>query len=200
LRCGLNPAAKPRFFKRQYFMDSKLKSWLKACVVVCAVALTGCAATVQKGPGEQKMTVPAASARAVVFTVDATPEVTASPNWAALVEEWQNSMKWAADNAKISYSWAAAGSKPAAQAAVHVVVKVKDFKFVSAGKRWALGVFTGNASINAEASFTDLASGRALGTRSYGSSSSFIQGVFAPMTERQLESISTEIVGDVTKP
>jgi hypothetical protein len=181
-------------------MVSMLKRWAQAGLVVCAVALTGCAATVQKGPGEAKMAVPAASARAVVLTVTATPEMAASPTWAALIEEWQNSMKWAADNAKISYSWAAPGSPPPKQAGVHVVVNVKDFRFVSAAKRWVIGIFSGNAFINAEASFVDLASGRNLGTRSYGSSSSALQGVFAPMTERQLESISTEIVGEVTKP
>jgi hypothetical protein len=181
-----------------------MQRWLLGVLIVSSAFLGGCAATVQgAGSGaanEPKLAVPEASARKVVLSiVPAKPDLAGSNGWQPLLQEWQQSMKWAADNAKIGYAYQESGARAAAEPAVLVTVKVNDFRFVSAGARWGLGVFSGNAYLDIEASFTDLASGRELGTRKYNTSSSAWQGVFAPMTERQLEAINTEIVREVTR-
>ena len=181
-------------------MTSTIRPLLRrAALLAGAGMLAGCAASVQRGSNEARIDVPPASARKVVLAVSGKPEFAQQAGWGYLVEEWQNSMQWAANNAGIAYAWQAPAARAATEPATLVHVKVKDFRFVSTAKRWVTGIFSGNAFIDAEASFTDLATGRNLGTRSFQSSSSVMQGVFSAMTERQLEVISTEIVRDVTQ-
>jgi len=173
------------------------RSWLQAGMVCVALLMGGCAATVQRDAAPVALQVPATAAKKVVLSVVSSSEMMASNGWADLLQEWQNSMLWAAGNAKIDYSFQAGASRPAAEPAIWVQIKVNDFRFVATAKRWGLGVFTGNAFIDVDVSFTDLQAGRDLGTRKYTSSSSALHGVFAAMTERQLEVISTEIVKEV---
>jgi hypothetical protein len=168
-------------------------------LLIAALMLSACAATVQRSGNETKLAVPEASAKKLVMEVTGKTEWASDAKWGYLRDEWQNSMAWAANNAKIGYAYKAEGTAPASDAATLVKIKVNDFRFVSTAARWTVGVFSGNAFIDVDVSFVDLASGRELGSRKYGSSSSFIQGVAAPMTERQLEAICTEIVKDLTQ-
>jgi hypothetical protein len=178
-----------------------LMNALKRLFLLSAVvALAGCAATVQRGANEAKLVVPEASSKKVVMEISGKTEWASDAKWGYLRDEWQNSMNWAANNAKIAYAYRAPGAAPAAaEAATLVKIKVNDFRFVSTAARWGLGIFSGNAFVDADVSFVDLQTGRELGTRKYSSASSALQGVFAPMTERQLEVINTEIVKEVTQ-
>jgi hypothetical protein len=163
-------------------------------------SLMGCAATVQRGANEAKLVVPELSSKRVVMEIVGKPEWAADTKWGYMRDEWQNSMSWAANNAKIAYSYRAPDAALAvAEPATLVRIKVNDFRFVSTAARWGLGIFSGNAFVDADVSFVDLQTGRELGTRKYSSSSSALQGVFAPMTERQLEVINTEIIKEVTQ-
>jgi hypothetical protein len=171
---------------------------VQAWLLALAVLMSGCAATVQRDGPAAPLQVPSTSTQRVVLSVVGSDEMRASKGWDDLVQEWKNSMEWAASNAKIAYSFHDGGDKPAVQPATWVKVNVKDFRFVSTAKRWMIGVFSGNAFIDSDVSFVDLQEGRDLGVRNYASTSRFIQGVFAAMSERQLEAISTEIVKDVT--
>jgi hypothetical protein len=79
-----------------------------------------------------------------------------------------------------------------------VAIYVNDYRYISPGARYGFGIMTGNAFVDAKAKFSDLGSGRALGERSYNTSSSAWQGVFSPMTAKQIEAICKEIVGEIT--
>jgi hypothetical protein len=175
-----------------------MKRFFQLVLMSLVLVLAGCAASVQRGEtASAAMQVPPAAAKKVVFSVVGSSEMMAANGWGELVQEWQNCMAWAADNAKIAHSFQAGSARPPAEPATWVQIKVNDFRFVSTAKRWGMGVFTGNAFIDADVSFTDLQADRELGVRKYASSSSFLHGVFAAMTERQLEAISTEIVKEV---
>jgi len=171
---------------------------LQACLLTLGLLLTGCSATVQRDASTAPLQVQPASTQRVVLSVTASPALLASNGWADLLQEWKNSMEWAANNAKVAYTFHDGSQAPAAQPATWVKVQVNDFRFVSTAKRWMVGVFSGNAFVDSDVSFVDLQQGRDLGTRKFSSTSSALQGVFAPMTERQLEVISTAIVKDVT--
>jgi hypothetical protein len=80
-----------------------------------------------------------------------------------------------------------------------VAVKVNDYRYVSAVARYAVGVLTGNAFIDADVAFLDLKTRRPIGNRNYSTSSSAWQGIFSAMTPKQLEGISTEIVKEVSR-
>lgn len=58
---------------------------------------------------------------------------------------------------------------------------------------------TGNAYIDADVSFAELPGATTVGTRKYATTSSAMQGVFAPMTENQIRGSSDEIVKDVAQ-
>ena len=176
----------------------QLPGCLTGGLFAVTLLLTGCAATVQRDSPAAPLQVQAASTQRVLLSVTASPETRAAPGWADLLQEWKNSMQWAANNAKVSYSFHEGSAKPAAQPGTWVNVQVKEFRFVSTAKRWMIGVFSGNASIDTDVSFVDLQDGRDLGTRKFSSSSSALQGAFSAMTERQLEVISTAIVKDVS--
>jgi len=80
-----------------------------------------------------------------------------------------------------------------------VVVTVNDYRYISQGARFAVGIMTGNAFIDADVSFTELPSNRAVGARKYNTSSSAWQGIFAAMTDKQLRSICDEIVRELSQ-
>ncbi len=63
-------------------------------------------------------------------------------------------------------------AKPTGEAGTLVIVKVNDYKHVSIGARIMLGVMTGNAYIDAQVEFRDLATGKLYGERTYNTSSS----------------------------
>jgi hypothetical protein len=171
--------------------------------MVCQLGLLGmmggCAVPVKSTGTETKLGVPSASSRKVVLMVMGKPEWEADEAYGLLVQEWQTAMNAAATDAKMSYAYFAPGAKPAPEAATLVKVKVNEFKFASATKRWTLEGLGSKAFIDADVSFNDMQSGRELGTRKYSSSAGALQGVFSAMTEGQLQAIATAIVKEVTQ-
>jgi hypothetical protein len=79
-----------------------------------------------------------------------------------------------------------------------IVVDVEDFRLVSAGARYGLGVMTGNALVKAHVTFRDLATGDVWGNRQYDTTSSAWQGMFAPMTDKQVRAICKEIAASLS--
>ena len=57
---------------------------------------------------------------------------------------------------------------------------------------------TGNSFVNAQVSFRDLDTGEVWGDRNYDASSSTWQGVFSPMTDKQVHAICKEIVTTIS--
>ncbi len=87
--------------------------------------------------------------------------------------------------------------KPTGQAGTLVAVHVNDYRYVSAGARFGLGVMTGNAYVDAKIRFLDLKTGQSFGEQTINTSSSAWQGIFSAMTDKQLQAIAKEIVNDI---
>ena len=172
----------------------------KVTFVILALLLTGCAATVQRTSGTQPMlNIPAASAQKIVMTITGNDVVSASSDWEQLREEWRTSMAAAAATAGSAFEYEKGDIPPTSESGTMIVVTVNDYRYVSTAARFAVGIATGNAYIDADVAFLDLQSRRPVGSRKYSTSSSAWQGIFSAMTPKQLENISTEIVKDISK-
>ena len=68
---------------------------------------------------------------------------------------------------------------------------------VGIGARVFFGVMTGNAYIDAKASYTDLNDGKAFGERAYNTTSSAWGGVFSRMTPQQVDAIASKVFGEL---
>jgi hypothetical protein len=79
-----------------------------------------------------------------------------------------------------------------------LVVDVADFRLLTASARVGLGVMTGNAYVQAKVSFRDLKTGDTWGEQKYDTTSTAWQGVFSPMTEKQVRAICKEITSELT--
>ncbi len=86
------------------------------------------------------------------------------------------------------------------EAGTLVVVRVKDYKHVTVGMRLMLGAMTGNAYVDSKVEFRDLATGELRGERSYNTSSSAVQGIFAPVTPKQIYALVDEVIGEIKRP
>jgi hypothetical protein len=169
-----------------------------AFVLTAAALLTGCAATVSRDvPPSTTATVASAAAKTLVMEVTAASNIAASEDWSALLEEWQTSMTAAASSKGVSFTLAKPGAAAPSGPAVLVKMKVNDFKYVSQAKRYAIGVFAGNAFMDLEVEFLELPQMKSFATRKFQTSSSAWQGVFSAMTPKQVEAVSKEIVGEV---
>lgn len=170
-----------------------------AAMLAVVILLAGCAATVQQPAAVQpRVEIPADAAGRIVVVVKGSDKASASSDWEDLRELWRTSMNAAADAAGIGFDWRDSEASVPRRAGTVAVIRVNDYRYISTGARYGLGAFTGNAFIDAEVTFRDGRSGRPFGRRTYGTSSSAWQGIFSAMTSKQVEAISTEIVGDVT--
>lgn len=172
-----------------------LRSTLLSIVVA---ALAGCAATVQKSAGDTAgARIAPASARQLVLNVTGARKVTAAADWEQFKGEWRAALKAKAESAGAKMAPQEGEPRPTGEAGTLIVVDVADYRYLSTGARYGFGAFTGNAFIDAKVRFVDLASGKALGERAYNTSSSAWQGVFAPMTSKQVDAICEEIVAEL---
>lgn len=138
------------------------KNWMRfgrsvACLSLAAL-LGACAASVKKDPGADKVAVPAASAKRMVLQMTGPVEVVQSKDWEPFKGEWRSALGGAASSAGMSFeSVEAAGVAAAAdRAGTLVKVDVKDYRYVTPGARFGLGVMTGNAFVDANVSFIDV--------------------------------------------
>ena len=67
--------------------------------------------------------------------------------------------------ADVRYSPEEAGSKSASEPGTLAVVYVNDYRYISPGARYGLGIMTGNVYIESKATFSDLESVVALGVQ-----------------------------------
>jgi hypothetical protein len=165
---------------------------------VLAALLAGCAATVQS-PQESRaaIEVPAAAAKKIVLIVQGSDTAANSSDWEPLRGEWRTAMAAAAAEAGIAFEWRDSLSNLPRGPGTAVVVKVQDYRYLSTGARYGLGAFAGNAFIDADVSYRELPSNRALGSRKVSTSSTAWQGIFSAMTSKQVAAICQEIVNEV---
>jgi hypothetical protein len=177
---------------------------VKMALVAFSIILTGCAATVTQPSGTTAPTlgvaplhIPPASAQKIVMTVKGNPTVSATTDWQALREEWRIGMSAAASGKGLTFAFLDGDAVPASEAGTLIGVKINDYRYVSQSARIFLGVMAGNAFLDAEVEFTDLQSRRIIGTRKYSTTSSAWEGIFAAMTDKQVQLVSNQIIAEV---
>ena len=170
----------------------------RALLGAVVLGLAGCAAKVVRTadtPGMQ-VAVPAQSKARLVLNVGGEPQAVKSPDWAAFRDEWQTAFKTEADAAGIAFVWQDGPPKPLGQAGTLLAVQVRDYRYLSTGARYGLGVMSGNAYVNAQLRFLSLADGRPFGEQTVNTSSSAWEGVFSAMTGKQIEAIAQDVMRD----
>lgn len=168
-----------------------------ALLLAAILGLGGCAANVKQSGGDSTALVAGNRAGPVVLNLGGSAGATASEDWARLKDAWRESMQSAAAAAGAEFSMQDGAPHATGQSGVLVAVHVESFRYVSTGARYGLGVMTGNATLDAKATFRDLKDGNVLGERSYSTRSSAWQGIFSAMTPKQVDTISRQIVDEV---
>lgn len=180
--------------------------WMRRRSLFAALGglLGGCAATVQThtppAGGTPRLAVPAVPTIQVGLLVTATPAMRAAAGWPAFRAEWRNAFKGATAAAGLRMAYFETEPSENLPGTVLVRITVNDYRHISTGMRWALGGFTGNAFVEADVEFIELPGKRSLGSRRYSSSSSFWQGVLAPMTDKQLPALAAAMVQELRVP
>lgn len=148
-------------------------------------------------PSLSPLTIPAASAKRLVLIMTGPTTVTQSKSWPAFQEEWRATF---ADHAKavgVAFVVEKDEPRPTGENGTLLRIVVNDYRLVGIGSRVFFGVMTGNAFINAKATYTDLNDGKPFGERDYNTSSSAWAGVFAKMTPQQVDAIATKVFGEL---
>ena len=168
----------------------------RALLGAVVLGLAGCAANVVRSgdAGAPKVAIPAQSKARLVLNVGGAPQATASRDWETFRAEWRTAFKAEAEAIGTAFVWQDGPPKPLAEAGTLLVVHVDDYRYLSPGARYGLGVMTGNAYVSAKLRYLSLADGRLFGEETVNTSSSAWQGVFSAMTEKQIQAIAKEAV------
>jgi hypothetical protein len=143
------------------------------------------------------LTTPLASAKRLVLNMTGPATVTQSKDWPAFQEEWRATFADHAKAAGMTFDVQQGEARSTGDAGTLLRVYVNDYRMVGIGARVFFGVMTGNAFIDAKASFTDLNDGKEFGERSYNTTSSAWGGVFAKMTPQQVDAIASKVFGEL---
>jgi len=138
-----------------------------------------------------------AAARSIVFRLSGTNLAMESSDWQRFSAEWFKSMGEAASRIGAQYSLQQADRPLAGAPGTLVSVYVNRFRFVAPGARFAFGVMTGNAHMDVTVTLTDLSTGTLLATRSYKTASRGSQGIFSPVTDKQVRAVADQIATEV---
>lgn len=179
--------------------------WHRRLLAASALLLlAGCAVTVKTpappATGTPRLAVPAVTTVQVGLLVTATPAMRATADWPPFRAEWRNAFKTATAAAGLRMHYFETEPSENLPGTVLVRITIKDYRHIHTRTRWALGGFTGNAYVEAEAEFIELPSKRSLGTRRYSTSSSFWQSVLSPMTDKQLAALAAAMVQELRVP
>jgi hypothetical protein len=172
-----------------------------AAAAEAAMMLGGCAATVDTSTPTNfpaaAFKVPLESSKRLVLNLQLDGRHPKDSGWQSFRKEWVDIFEEQAKAKGLQFAVQDGDAKPTGESGVLLSVHIDDYKHVTVGQRLMLGIMTGNAYINAKASFRDLSSGTAYGERHYNTSSSAGQGIFAPVTPKQLYAISEDVLGQM---
>lgn len=172
-----------------------MKRLLLMIATLCVLVLTGCAATVQSSEGiEQPLALSSQATSQLVLLVEGNETSAKSEDWQEFRALWDESMKIASQAQGIGYTWAQDATANSTDPGTLVTVTVNDYRFVSQGARLGLGIMIGNAFVDADALFSELPAEKAVGKRTFKTTSSAGHGIFAAMTAKQVQAICDEIV------
>ncbi|MGY1457889.1 MULTISPECIES: hypothetical protein [unclassified Luteimonas] len=171
---------------------------LASMALVACAALSGCAATVQRPAAPAAgMDIPVPATSRILLHVKGTPEMVASDGWQAFRAEWRSAMAATAAGAGREFVYLDTLPATFEMPGTLVEVTITDYRHVSTGARYGLGVMTGNARVEADAAFYVLPGRTLAGTREYSTSSSAWQGIFAAMTSKQVAAITEQMVQEI---
>ena len=181
-----------------------------ASIALLGIALlSGCASTPPGSSAPQAsaatttaqkplpLPIPAASAKKLVLVMSGAKASTEAKDWASFKEEWRATFAAHAKDAGVAFAMRDGEARPSGDAGTLVSVYINDYRMVGIGARIFLGVMSGNAYIDAKASYSDLKAGNAYGTRDYNTSSSAWQGIFGKMTPQQVDLIATQVFSEL---
>jgi hypothetical protein len=184
------------------------------CLSVLGIALTGCATTggqhdssppaapagAAAAPSvapQPPLTMPPASAKRLILNMSGPAAVTQAKDWPAFQEEWRATFADHAKEAGVAFDVQKGDPRSTGETGTLLQVYVNDYRMVGIGARVFFGVMTGNAYIDAKASYTDLNDGKVFGERAYNTTSSAWGGVFAKMTPQQVDAIASKVFGEM---
>jgi hypothetical protein len=188
---------------RKYLLLSILAISLAGCAStggqqdsVQTAAPAGAAATPSALP-PPPLTMPPASAKRLVLNMTGPATVTQAKDWPAFQEEWRATFADHAKEAGVAFDVQKGEARPTGETGTLLQVYVNDYRMVGIGSRVFFGVMTGNAFIDAKATYTDLNDGKQFGERAYNTTSSAWGGVFAKMTPQQVDAIASKVFGEL---
>ena len=166
-----------------------------------AMMLGACAATLDTSTPNNfpasAIKVPVESSKRLVLNLQLDAKHPKDSGWQSFRQEWVDIFTEQAKAKGVQFAVQDGEAKPTGEAGTLLSVHIDDYKHVTVGQRVMLGIMTGNAYVNAKASFRDLSTGAAYGERHYNTSSSAGQGIFAPVTPKQLYAISEDVLSQV---
>jgi hypothetical protein len=178
---------------------------IKHLTIVLAIALTGCAASVQQtsmsapqATGEAVSSPSATPSGTLTAIVTGNPSMTASGDWAAFLDEWKEALTASAGEANWPFVFAKDEAAIPASTSVLVRLTVNDFRYLSTTKRYMLGIMAGNAFMDVEAQYFDYRVNKPIGTKKFNTSSTAWEGIFSAATPKQVRTVSEMIVKDLT--
>ena len=139
------------------------------------------------------LSTPPGSAKKLVLNMTGPSAVTQAKDWPAFQEEWRATFSDYAKQAGVAFDVQTGDPHPVGEPGTLLQVYVNDYRMIGIGARVFFGVMTGNAYIDAKATFTDLNDGKPFGDRIYNTSSTAWAGVFAKMTPQQVDSIASQV-------
>jgi hypothetical protein len=171
---------------------------MRTGLVLILAVLGGCAATVNKSDDATSVRVGANATKSIVLSMTGSKDATDSRDWEAFKGLWRDALKEEADAVGAVVRSQDGEPKPTGAPGTLLAVNVVDFRYLSPGARYAFGSMTGNAFVNAQVEFRDLNTGELWGERHYDTTSSFWQGMFSPMTDKQVHAICKEILATLS--
>ncbi|MCJ8206263.1 hypothetical protein [Pseudomonas sp. RGM2987] len=172
---------------------SKLSTSLSCAIAI--LMLSGCAASVKSG-GTEALVIHESAKQNLVVNFQGTGKVEQNEDWPRLKQEWNEALR--AEATRAGYNLAETGAPgPQGKEGVGIKINVTNFRYLSPGARYGAGVMVGNAWVNSSADYSDLKSGRLIGTRTYDTTSSAWEGVMSAMTQKQVQAISQQIISDI---
>jgi len=142
------------------------------------------------------LTIEESAKKNLVVNIQGNGKVRQNDDWIRLRQEWNEALKNEADRAGYHLTESHVAN-PAEKEGVGIKINVTNFRYLTPGSRYVAGVMVGNAWINSSADYSDLKSGRLIGTRTYDTSSSAWEGVMSAMTQEQVEAIAQQIISDI---
>ncbi len=165
-----------------------------SCAIGIAM-LSGCAASVKSGGGAP-LSIQESAKQNLVVSFTGNEKVLHNDDWPLLKSDWSEALRTEAVSAGYSLKEAQNLSVGNAQG-VGITVNVSNFRYLTPGARYGAGVMVGNAWVNSTADFSDLSTGKLIGSRTYDTSSSAWEGVMSAMTQKQVQAIAKQIISDI---